>query len=66
MLTAAQFTYTAALMREESRSHHFREDFPERDDQNWFKWIDIERGDGGPRLSTLPVPLNSYRLQPDR
>lgn len=66
MLMAAQFTYEAALMREESRSQHFREDFPERDDENWFKWINIEQGDGGPRLSTLPIPLRSYRLQPDR
>jgi len=65
MLMAARFTYTAALMREESRSHHFREDFPERDDKNWFKWINIEQGDGGPKLSTLPVPIGSYRLQPD-
>lgn len=66
MLMAAEFTLKAALMREESRAQHFREDFPERDDQNWFKWINIEQGDRGPRLSTLPVPLGSYRLQPDR
>jgi succinate dehydrogenase / fumarate reductase flavoprotein subunit len=64
MVMAATFTYKAALMREESRSQHSREDFPERDDKNWFKWINIERGDDGPKLSTLPVPLQSYRLQP--
>jgi succinate dehydrogenase/fumarate reductase flavoprotein subunit len=63
---AAEFTYTAALMREESRAQHFREDFPDRDDKNWFTWINIEKGDGGPTLSTLPVPVESYRLQPDR
>lgn len=66
LLMAAEFTLTAALMREESRAQHFREDFPERDDKNWFKWIDIEQGEGGPKLSTRPVPLGSYRLQPDR
>ncbi len=65
MLMAAEFTYKAALMREESRSQHFREDFPERDDKNWFKWINIGQGDGGPELSTLPVPLDRYRLQPE-
>jgi succinate dehydrogenase/fumarate reductase flavoprotein subunit len=64
MLMAAEFTLTAALMREESRAQHFREDFPQRDDKNWFKWINIERQDGGPKLSTLPVPLGDYRLQP--
>ena len=59
---AAEFTLKAALMREESRAQHFREDFPERDDKNWFKWINIERGDGGPKLSTLPVPLEQLPL----
>jgi succinate dehydrogenase / fumarate reductase flavoprotein subunit len=66
MLMAAQFTLRAALMREESRAQHFREDFPARDDKNWFKWINIQRGDGGPRLSTQPIPLDTYRLQPPR
>ena len=66
MLMAATFTLRAALMREESRAQHFREDFPDRDDKNWFKWINIEQGDGGPRLSTMPVPVASYRLQPER
>jgi succinate dehydrogenase/fumarate reductase flavoprotein subunit len=64
MLMAAEATYRAALMREESRSHHFREDFPDRDDENWFKWINIEQEDGGPKLSTMPIPLETYRLQP--
>jgi succinate dehydrogenase/fumarate reductase flavoprotein subunit len=66
MLLAAQFTYAAALMRQESRAQHFREDFAQRDDENWFKWINIERGDEGPALSTQSVPVSDYRLQPDR
>jgi succinate dehydrogenase / fumarate reductase, flavoprotein subunit len=65
MLMAAEFTLRAALMREESRAQHFREDFPQRDDKNWFKWINIEKGDGGPALSSEPVPIRKYRLQPD-
>ena len=64
MLMAAEFTYRASLMREESRAQHFRVDFPARDDKNWLKWINIQQGEGGPRLSTLPVPVESYRLQP--
>ena len=64
MLMAAEFTYRAALMREESRSGHFRDDFPERDDKNWFKWITIENSNGEPLLDTLPVPLEKYRLRP--
>jgi succinate dehydrogenase / fumarate reductase, flavoprotein subunit len=65
MLMTAEFTYRAALMREESRSQHFREDFPARDDSNWFKWINIEQRDGGPGLSTMPIPIHEYRLQPN-
>ncbi len=65
MLMCAEFTYRAALMREESRSQHFREDFPARDDKNWFKWINVEQRDGGPELSTMPIPISDYRLQPN-
>jgi len=64
MVMAAEFTYQAALMRRESRSGHFREDFPHRDDKNWFKWITIQHQDGAPRLSTLPVPLEKFKLRP--
>ena len=64
MVMAAEFTYQAALMRKESRSGHFREDFPKRDDKNWFKWIVIEQKDGVPHLSTLPVPLEKFKLKP--
>ena len=65
MLMVAECNYRAALMREESRAQHFREDFPARDDKNWFKWINVERGDGGPLLSTMPIPIHQYRLQPN-
>jgi succinate dehydrogenase / fumarate reductase flavoprotein subunit len=64
MVMAAEFTYRSALMRQESRAGHFREDFPKRDDKNWFKWITIERKDGAPYLATLPVPVEKYKIKP--
>jgi succinate dehydrogenase / fumarate reductase, flavoprotein subunit len=64
MAMAAEFTYTSALMREESRSGHFRLDFPKRDDKNWFKWITIEKKGDSAALSTLRVPLEKFKYQP--
>jgi succinate dehydrogenase/fumarate reductase flavoprotein subunit len=57
MLMAAEFTLKAALMREESRAGHFREDFPSRDDVNWFKWITIQSENSRTVFKTLPVPV---------
>jgi len=64
MAMAAEANYRAALMREESRAGHTREDFPERDDANWFKWITVQEKDGQPHLDTMPLPLESYPLRP--
>jgi succinate dehydrogenase/fumarate reductase flavoprotein subunit len=64
MTLAAEFTLKAALMREESRAGHHREDFPFRDDKNWFKWIIIKQKGGTPSLSAVPVPVAKYKLQP--
>ena len=56
MAQAAEFTYRAALMRTESRMGHNRVDFPNRDDENWFKWITIQKKGDNPVLETLEVP----------
>lgn len=36
LLACAQMMTVSALRREESRGAHYREDFPERDDQHWL------------------------------
>ncbi len=64
MTMAAEFTFKAALMREESRAGHYREDFPARDDKNWFKWITIRNQNGSAELSTMPVPLDKFPIKP--
>ena len=60
MAMSAEFTLRAALMREESRAAHFREDFPKRDDKNWFSWITIQLGQDQPEFKKLPVPPGKY------
>jgi succinate dehydrogenase/fumarate reductase flavoprotein subunit len=64
MVFAAENTYQSALMRQESRAGHFRTDFPNPDDKNWFKFIVIENKNGKPALSTLRVPLEKFKYQP--
>ncbi len=47
MVDCAEATVVAALERKESRGAQFRTDFPERNDEEWLKHIDITLADGG-------------------
>ena len=64
MTECAEMTFRAALMRTETRGFHFREDYPERDDKNWLKWIIIQRDKDGMTTWTEPVPIEAYRIKP--
>ena len=67
LLEQAVVTLHSAENRTESRGAHAREDFPERDDENWLKhtlaWLD---GDGEVKLGYRPVHLYtlSNEVQP--
>jgi succinate dehydrogenase / fumarate reductase, flavoprotein subunit len=60
MAMCAEFTLRSSLMREESRAAHFREDFPQRDDKNWFSWITIQSAGGQTQFKKVPVPSGRY------
>ena len=62
MVDCAQATVVAALERKESRGAQFRTDFPERNDEEWLKHIDISvGGDGAPRVSYSPVTITQWQ-----
>jgi len=44
MILTARLIAQAALMREESRGVHYRNDFPERNDAQWQRHIILQKG----------------------
>ena len=60
LLGQAMITMQCALKREETRGAHARDDFPERDDENWLKhslgWLN---DDNTTRIDSQPVKLDT-------
>jgi succinate dehydrogenase / fumarate reductase flavoprotein subunit len=61
LLGCAKVSIEAAFNRQESRGGHAREDFPDRDDENWMKhtltWLTGEKGEV--RFDYRPVHMNT-------
>jgi succinate dehydrogenase / fumarate reductase, flavoprotein subunit len=60
LLSQAVVTVNSALNRQESRGAHAREDFPDRNDEEWMKhsltWLD---GKGTVKIDYRPVHMNT-------
>jgi succinate dehydrogenase / fumarate reductase flavoprotein subunit len=61
LLDLAEVTTVSALARQESRGAHSRDDFPERDDDNWLKHSLVYRRDGENELKYKPVVVTRYQ-----
>jgi succinate dehydrogenase / fumarate reductase, flavoprotein subunit len=63
MLDSAEATCVGSLHRTESRGAQYRTDFPERNDDEWLKHIDLTRGDDGPEISDSEVTITQWQPQ---
>ena len=61
--TAPSAPASAAIHRTESRGAQFRTDFPERNDEEWLKHIDLTRTDDGPEISYSDVTITQWEPQ---
>ena len=61
MLDGAECTCVAALHRTESRGAQYRTDFPERNDDEWLKHVNVTRNSEGPEISYSPVTITQWQ-----
>ncbi len=61
LLDIAEVVAMSALNRKESRGGHSREDYPERDDQNWLKHTLIAKKNNNLEISYKPVAITKHQ-----
>ena len=65
MVLSAEMHYRASEMRKESRGWFLREDYPQTDNDNWLKWINVQNVDGKMTFSTEDLPVERWPMKPD-
>ena len=56
MVLNAEMKLKASLFRTESRGRHYREDYPNRDDENWLAWVNLKNNGGEMVFEKKPLP----------
>ena len=64
LLDCAEAAAVSALARTESRGAHAREDFPDRNDDEWLKHTLAYRTEAGPELRYKPVTITTFQPKP--
>lgn len=66
MVCSAKILYHASLLRKETRGSHLRQDYKERNDADWLKWITLYKAaDGTMAFRYDPIPMKDYKYKPD-
>ncbi|MCS7203835.1 MAG: succinate dehydrogenase flavoprotein subunit [Thermodesulfovibrio sp.] len=63
MLTLSEVIALSALQRTESRGAHYREDYPERDDENWLKHTFAFLTEKDIEFKYKPVRITRFKLE---
>ena len=61
LLGLAEAIVVSALVRQESRGAHSREDYPDRDDHNWLKHTLIQKTEKEPRVFFKPLTVTRFQ-----
>jgi len=64
LLDLALITAASAEHRQESRGAHSREDYPERDDENWLKHTLVKLEGGALKIDYRPVDISRWEPKP--
>jgi L-aspartate oxidase len=62
LVTISAALADAAALREETRGSHWRDDFPERDDERWAGHFDVSMTDGVTTVTFHPAPATDTDL----
>ena len=63
MLDNAEAIVLSAIERKESRGAQYRTDYPERNDDEWLKHINVSANGAEPELSYSPVTMTQWEPQ---
>ena len=56
----------AAAPAPPSRAGHYREDYPQRNNEDWLSWLHVRQEKGRPVFSKVRIPVEDYPVQPYR